>query len=378
MQRKPPVLLITILLGVLALGATAFLLLGPKPGPPAPAPGTVQAAVPTPTPSPRWVASRDIPPRTVVSSLMMRRDFAPGAIPEGAVKSLDDVRGQITTEPIGAGETVLLSSFTQRLQRKVAANIPIPTGLRGVAIWVDPSQTAAGLVDVGDRIDVIATHKLSYEKAPRQVLVGAASFTTGRTIAQNLLVLGVDNSINAPAPTPTPVPGAPAAAAPPPTPVPPAGPPATRTRVLVAATPDIAARLVAANDQGLLNVTIRNPNDGDAGLVPEAREYPSRLYTPPREPSAADATRSTAVKEYANSFGKEYARQTASNQGMTPPSAMPPMPVPSSNNTGGSELTAPRPNNIGGSGMTAPDALATKEITVIRGTEKTRVIVPQR
>ncbi len=361
MQRKSPVLLVTILLGVLALGATAFLLLGPKPGPAAPLPGAV-AAAPTPTPAPtsRWVASRDIPPRTVISPAMMRRDYRSGAVPVGAITSLDDVSGKLTREPIGAGETVLLSSFTPRLQRAVDANIPIPTGYRGVAIWVDPDQTAAGLVDVGDRIDVIATHKLSYEKAPRQYLIGAAAFTAGRTIAQNLLVLGVDKSIKAPAPTPTPVPGAAPAAAP--TPVPPPAAPGTRTRVLVAALPDIAARLVAANDQGLLHVTIRNPSDGDAGLVPEAREYPSRLVTLPPEKTAST---SGGAGDGSGSRGRTFER--------VPQPLMPPIsPVAPAQPTTMPPMTVPPATG------TAPTTPTGAEITVIRGTEKSLVSVPKR
>ncbi len=364
MQRNSPVLLVTILLGVLALGATAFFLLGPKSGP---AP-VAQAAGPTPTPKPveRWVASRDIPPRTLISSQMMRRDFASGAVPEGAITSLDDVRGQITKEPIGAGETVLLSSLTSRLQRKVPANISIPTGFRGVAIWVDPSQTAAGLVDVGDRIDVIATHKLTNTVTPTQRVVGAITFTAGRTIAQNLLVLGVDESIKAIAPTPTPVPGAAGGPPPPPpTPAPPTSGGPTRTRVLVAATPDVAARLVAANDQGLLNVIIRNPQDGDAGLVPEAREYPSRVVVIAPPTNAGSGSGGSSRSSRGN--GERELPYVGSIPPRPQATQVPPMPMP-----------YPKGPEMGGPDMGAPDAPSTKEITVIRGTEKTRVIVPQR
>jgi Flp pilus assembly protein CpaB len=373
MKRNSPVLLATILLGVLALGATAFLLFGPKPAPPGPAPGAAQAAVPTPTPSARWVAARDIPPRTVLTSAMMRRDFSSGTMPAGAIQSLADVNGQITKKPILAGETVLSSSFTSRLNRTVDANIAIPSGYRGVAIWVDPDQTAAGLVDVGDRIDVIATHKQTWDKGPNQFAVGAVAFTAGRTIAQDLLVLGVDKSIKAPAPTPTPAPAAPGDAGapppppPPPTPVPPTGPAGTRTRVLVAALPETAARLVAANDQGLLHVTIRNPADGDAGLVPEAREYPSRLITiaPPRTGGAASGAASAAPRTPDRPM-RELMRAPRPEPPLPPVMPMTP------------PTTVSRPDNTGGTGMTAPDAQMGKEITVIRGTEKTRVIVPQR
>jgi Flp pilus assembly protein CpaB len=359
MQRNnTPVLLITIVLGVLALGATAFMLLRPSTpsGPP------VQVAAPTPKPSARWVAARNIPPRTVISSAMLRQDFRSGSAPTDAITSLDDVRGKLTREPINAGETVLLSSFTPRLRRQIDANIPIPSGLRGVAIWVDPDQTAAGLVDSGDRIDVIATHRLTYDKGPRQTINGAVQFTAGRTIAQNLLVLAVDRSIKAPAPTPTPVPGAapaPATAPTAPPPPPPAGA-TSRTRILLAAPADVAARLVSANDQGTLHLTIRNPVDGDAGLVAETREYPSRIYTAP------DTTARTTPS--APSANTPVLPRVQREPIFVPREPMGPAPAP---------IPTVVPN-MGGTEMTAPSEPATKDITVIRGTEKTRVIVPVR
>ncbi len=387
MQRNnTPILLAAIVLGLLAIGATVWMLRGPSAQAPAPV-----AAVPTPTPAPRLVAARYIPPRTVLTPAMLRQDFTTsGAPPTDALKSVDDVVGQLTNEPIGVGETVRISSFTPRIRRDVKANIPIPTGLRGVAIWVDPKQTAAGLVDVGDRVDVIATHKLSYDKGPRQYIVGATAFTEARTVAQNLLVLGVDRSIETPTATPTPVPGAPAAPPPSPPPPPPPGAPAAataRTRIMLAATPDVAARLVSANDQGTLHITIRNPNDGDAGVVPAAREYPSRVATAPREPTAtASGGGNTGggntgggntgggrninrarppVLEVPRSFPRE-----APIQQTTPPVFMAPSPsnqIPATGPLGGT--------GMGGSFRSEPPS---KEITVIRGTEKTRVLVPQR
>ena len=369
MQRNnTPVLLIAIVLGVLALGTTAFMMLRPA-APPPTANGAAAVAPPTPAPVARYVAARDIPPRTVVNSTMLRRDFQPGAVPAGAITSIDDLNGQLTSEPISAGQTVLLSSFTPALRRQVKANIPIPAGLRGVAIWVDPSQTAAGLVDVGDRVDVISTHRLTYDKGPRQFVQGAANFTTGRTIAENVLVLAVDESIAAPAPTPTPLPGAAADPAGAPTPVPPPPPPATgptRKRVLLAALPEVAARLVASNDQGILHITIRNPNDAVPALVPEAREYPSRIYTAPPEKSAGSGS--------ANAGGSRPTQNAPTFPNMGPiPTLPPPTPV-----RGPTNATIPSPPMTVGPAVEMPTMPASKEITVIRGTEKTRVIVPQR
>lgn len=360
MQRNnTPVLLITIVLGVLALGATLYMMMGRSAGPgPGPSP---EAAVPTPTPAARWVAINDIPPRTSVDTTMLRRVTASGAVPADAISSFDQLRGQITKERIRRGETVLLSSFNPTLSRRVPANIEIPTGYRAVAIWVDPSQTAAGLVDAGDRVDVVATHKLQYDKGPRQYIIGAQQFTAARTIAQNLLVLGVDESIKAPAPTPTPVPGAPAEApgpAPAPTPVP---APGSRVRVLLAAPPEVASRLVAANDQGTLHVTIRNPNDGDQAPLPETREYPSRVYTAPADKTTTNVAKS--VTDTYKSFTKEMSDTYKQSLGMggNQPNMPPVQPV---QPTTGTDTSIPVPDE--------------KEITVVRGTEKTRVLVPRR
>jgi Flp pilus assembly protein CpaB len=234
-------------------------------------------------------------------------------------------------------------------------------GMRAVGIWVDPDETAAGLVDVGDHVDVVATHKLTWDKGPNQFVIGAQGFTAGRTIAQDLVVLAVDRSIEAPTPTPTaaaPAPGAPngapaAGGAPPPPPpaptaVPAPGSAAAKTRVLVAAKPDVAAHLIAANDQGVLNITIRNPLDANENKpVPEAHEYPSRVVT--IKPVAAKP------------------QKAESPWSIFAPPRMPAMPKT------GSRLPSPVTVTVPGT----PAPVPTRDVTVIRGTEKTRVLLPR-
>jgi Flp pilus assembly protein CpaB len=360
MQNRSPILLATIILGLLAIGGVAFMFMQPSAPPPQEA---VPVATPTPIPVAIYVANRDIPPRTVVTQSMVRRSLISGAAPADAVTSLDEIRSQLTKEPIRVGETITLASFGPRLRRKVDANFEIPSGYRAVAIWVDPDQTAAGLVDVGDRVDVVATHRLKIDKAPSQFVVGALDFSSGRMIAQNLRVLAVDESIKAPPPTPTPVPGAnpnvdPAAGpAPVPTPAPQAPGAAqagaeTKIRVLLAATPDIATRLIAANDMGTLNVVIRNPDDADANPVPEMREYPSRTFIS-KESSGGSG----------GGGGGGNVESLRVIPTLPPPISPEPVVEPKSPDTM-PDVSAPVDNS--------------KEITVIRGTEKTRVLVPQR
>ena len=365
MQRKPsPILLIAVLmLGILALGGAALLMM--KPG----ASSQAQAAaVPTPTPQSfeRLVAARDIPPRTVVTREMLRSISQTEELPPDAAKSMDDLRGQITSQSIARGETVVLSSFNPRVQRVIPASIEIPSGQRAVAIYVDGDQTAAGLVDVDDRVDVIATHRLTMEKGGNQRVEGAINFTSSRVIATNLRVLAVDKSINAPKPTPTPIPGAPVdPAAGPAAPPPPPPPPAAATpkiRLLLAADPLSAARLVGAGDQGTLHVTIRNPIDGDNTVPPAMREHPTRLVNVPKEASPL-APLNDLVKGMGDMMkAPPMPPQTQILPPLEPVQKTEPMP----------------PTNGGYAPQPATQQPRDKEITVIRGTEKTRVLVPQR
>ena len=84
----------------------------------------------------------------------------------GRLKDPKVLIGKVTAKKIEA-DTVLTGSVVgESLARVLPANIRIPSEkLRAVAIWVDPTQTAAGLVDAGDRVDVIAAHKLKIKTA---------------------------------------------------------------------------------------------------------------------------------------------------------------------------------------------------------------------
>lgn len=407
MQNKTPILIAAVVLGILALGGTLMMLRGPAPAT-APATGTsVAAATPTPTPVPemRYIANRDIPPRTVVTSDMLRRTEISGPKVPGAITSLEELRGLITGKRITSGDTISRDAFVPRLGRVIPANFEVPTGFRAVAIYVDADQTAAGLVDVGDRVDVISVNKWSWDTTGDQRVVGAKEFSTGRTIATNLLVLAVDKSLAAPVATPTPTPAPPGAppadgsVAPPPSNVapPPAGgtapaevrpanaapavPGGGKTRVLLAAPLETSAKLVAANDSGKLNIVIRNPLDADAQVAREAQEYPSRVVNVPRSSGGADAGPGTG------------GANNGSGGGAPRPSDMslPPLPdvtVAGSSGNTPSPVPVPIPGDNTGSGMGGmgggmgnmpePAGPPTVDIMVVRGTEKTRVIVPKR
>lgn len=365
-RNTVPIIIGAVVFGVLALGLTFYALLGssaPTP-PPEARNGNAVAATDAPTTT-VYKARRAIYPRTVITSDMLEEAEGDAAKVPGAITDRDAILGHLANRIIQEGQILTAQTVTTGVGRVIPANIAIPAGLRGVAVWVDPDQTAAGLVDVGDRVDVIAAHDLQLEKSGSQIILGAAQYTAGRTIAQDLEVLAVDRSIQeyrppaaapnngqaAPAPEggEAPAPGQPGAQPEGQQPVKAPGQ-ESRTRVILAASPEIAQRLVAANAQGKLHLTIRNPIAHDRLPLPEAREYPSRIVTVATPRSAAPA--SSAPRDTGRS---------------EPPMGMPPLPAP-----------APLPPApiVSGEKATPPPA-PDKDVTVIRGTEKTRVIVPR-
>lgn len=373
--KKPPVMLIALGgFGLLALLGTIVLMRG---GGDAVAPAVMTQAKAATAPKTKYlqfVAAQFIPPRTVITQAMLREKTTE-TFDANAVTDRNQILGKLAGGPLFAGQAISPADVTLPLRRVVPANFQIPAGLRAVAVYVDQNSTTAGLVDIGDRVDVVATFKTTVDKQETDYWTTAYSglkdHTLSRTVAQDLLVLAVDRSIDAPPPTPTPaptqagqaapaLPGA-AVANPTPTPIPqPVAPGVvTKTRIILAAAPFVAERLAAANDSGVLHMTIRDPNSREQSNVPEAREYPTVIY------------------KVAKIQKKD---PPAFPMPMPPAQSLPPMPMP---------VAAPAPVNIATNVRTgpatppasiasAPAIEREREITVIRGTEKTLVVVPRR
>jgi Flp pilus assembly protein CpaB len=325
-----------IIFGILAVGLTFYALTrgsGPSPN----ANQTSATADTSATPKSYFVASRQIWPRTrITRDMLMERQSNGHPIPANAITDPFQVVGKLANGIMQPGQVFTTEATVQPVTRVIPANIPIPTGLRAVAVWVNPKETAAGLVDVGDRVDVISTNQLKGKTATSD----SVEFTSGRTIAQDLQVLAVDKSINAP--TANGAQPAPAAA--------PAGgnnqqpenSDASRTRVILAATPQQVQRIAAANAAGTLHIAIRNPGDSMVLPTGESLEYPVHLISTKTAPAASPAPAAPPV----------YNRNNQSGPYFPPPSPSLPPAV----------TTVTSPIN---------------EVTVIRGTEKTVVAVPK-
>lgn len=324
-----------IIFGILAVGLTFYALTrSSAPPPPKATQVSTAAADNSATPKSYFVASRQILPRTrITRDMLMERQSDGHPIPTDAITDPFQVVGKLANGILQPGQIFTTAATVQPVSRVIPANIPVPPGLRAVAVWVNPTETTAGLVDVGDRVDVISTNKMKGKTATSDSM----DFVSGRTIAQDLQVLAVDKSINsvqADPSKPAPAPASNQSAE---------NSDTSRTRVILAATPQQAQRITAANEAGTLNLIIRNP--GDTAVLPtgEALEYPVRLIT-----SKQAAAASSAPAAPANNRGNQRAPYFPQP---SPQSSLPPAATPIS-----------EPIN---------------QVAVIRGTEKSMVVVPK-
>jgi len=98
----------------------------------------------------------------------------------------DVLRGYAVRVPIASGETVDRSSVVGPGERGFLAAVLGP-GARAVTIRVGPATSHAGLIDPGDRVDVILSAELEAMDRERSVLA--------RTIVEDVRVVAVDRRV---------------------------------------------------------------------------------------------------------------------------------------------------------------------------------------
>ncbi len=103
------------------------------------------------------VAKVDIPVRTVITGdVVLRRSFPADLVPAGALTRDADALGQTTIAPIARGQTIVAGQLSSA-EGKNGASVTIEKGRVLVAFpTIDPLSTA-GLVNVGDRVDILAS-----------------------------------------------------------------------------------------------------------------------------------------------------------------------------------------------------------------------------
>jgi pilus assembly protein CpaB len=191
-----------------------------------------------------------------------------GAVPAGAVRTLEGARGRVVRSSIVVGEPLLEAKLAPELSgRGGIMPMLVPEGRRGITIRVDDAVKESGFVLPNSRVDVLVTMARS----------GGSQDRVAKVILQDVLVLAAGQTVEMRDNKPVQV-----------------------TTVTLALTPEEGERLALALNQGKLTLATRNLRDGTivqtrgvtpAALLADTRPAPSRPATAaaPRSPRAAAA-----------------------------------------------------------------------------------------
>ena len=218
--------------------------------------GRLAAQATGPALVPVVVAVRDIPARTRLTGAWLKvRSVSPTELPDGAVGTVADLAGKVTTEPIAKGAAVTPASVTAS---GVALGLAfaLPPSQRAMTVALDPADSADQFARPGDHVDLLATDERR------------GGLADARTVLQNVRLLAVGAQISADT--------APSAAT--------ANGPA---HITVAVSPAQAQTLVLAAARGKIHLSLR-PVDDDAiaslPAFPAVTPVPA-VPQPPRRPS---------------------------------------------------------------------------------------------
>jgi pilus assembly protein CpaB len=132
------------------------------------------------------VATREIPPRTIITPAMVTIvDRAQDSIDSDASTSLNAVVGQVAVIDIPAGSALSTSKIGRVATGGLMMRVPV--GQRAISIALDPVKGVADLMQAGDHVDVIAvTQARGSSEAPRVA-----------TILRNKVVLAMGSTMDA-------------------------------------------------------------------------------------------------------------------------------------------------------------------------------------
>lgn len=151
------------------------------------------------------VATRDIPPGTRLESDCLRLQTWPASsLPQGGVKHLKALSGQIAKDFIYKGEPI----YKARLFLDKIPKFPKPQkpnrsdpAMRAVSLSIDSSSGLSGIIKPGDKVDVIVRDSFDNQDIARRVLSGVMVMDVEKTgtssrskrVAQQLVTLRVNS-----------------------------------------------------------------------------------------------------------------------------------------------------------------------------------------
>ena len=127
------------------------------------------------------VAKADLPVRVIITpDAVMHKAFPLDLVPAGAITNDTDVIGQTTISPIARGQVIVQAQLSS-VGGDRSTSLTVQKGFVMVAFPTTDPLTGAGLVHIGDKVDVLAT-----------LIAGTGENSkTSQTTIQNLEVLDI-------------------------------------------------------------------------------------------------------------------------------------------------------------------------------------------
>ena len=180
------------------------------------------------------IAKTDIPARATIDVSMLKRvSRSISQIEPGAVTDAHIALGSLALVSLPAGSTITASRIGR--PQEVALAVVLKRGMRAVSIGIDRVKAVGGLIQPGDRVDVIAVPARVGDETPQ-----------GHTILRGALVLASGTQMESTT-QPAALPGAADAA--------------TLTTVTLGVTPAQADLLATADMNATLRLALRSPQE---------------------------------------------------------------------------------------------------------------------
>lgn len=139
-----------------------------------------------------FIAARDIPARVALTDEYVREVQRPtNAVAADAIGSASDVAGKYSLISIPAGSVLTKSEISAGAAAALPTRLAI--GMRAVSISIDRVKGVAGLIQPGDRVDVIAVPPRVGNEIPQAA-----------AILRGVLVLAMGNEVETASATPSP------------------------------------------------------------------------------------------------------------------------------------------------------------------------------
>jgi Flp pilus assembly protein CpaB len=133
-----------------------------------------------------YVASQDIPAGTAGTDavgMLKKKAVTQAAVAPGAISGPSDIKTKIASQPIYAGEQVTVNRFAGVSQSGIQGSLK--GTLRGYEVAGTANQVLAGILKVGDHVDVVANFRYKWANKNSTNVTYAAT----RIVLRNLKVL---------------------------------------------------------------------------------------------------------------------------------------------------------------------------------------------